>query len=605
MSAASEINGFNCKMEDEDIFYSDEEFSDTEDSEMRYSEVNGNHITPSEDPTSKTVYFQFFSSSEITEEGGKVVSKEMYSEAINKKDIPLVNRVLPPEMLEKILGYLAPKDLNNVVLVCKTWKNMGEAPALWSWFKIKKSCQLKMKRFQGCQEIIIGNAWSRFSWGCLGQEILEHPGLKKIRITLFNSEIWGRMHLYDDWFRIEGDLISKAFAKMEEIEIYKLGSSWPKAQANVKAFTKCVFDAIVNRPNNLKRLVLDKVSYKDGVDSLRLVTALNNIRILKLNLYKEDDVNLLFKTMMQKKTSVTSLSLLGNLVLSELEPEYLFGTFDKLKEFGIRACDADHPPLNHLRKPDMLKTLCEKIADGTNLKTLRLEGFHDFSHMSRGTLSRMVIQLEELELSSQYRSPAFSSNDLTTIVTAIANETSNLRRLNISTDLRLVSSRLVAKMATQVEELELGSLKKEEQVKVLFGVIADRWGDRWSGPGKLKRMTLRNCSHLGNIEVDTLASAVNNLESFELDCDSYLSVREIERIFQVTKKRTALKRLSIWVYGYVSYAYPSFLPLVADAAKIIPELYIQKVPYYDYNYGSRYALESDSDSDQDLYEEFY
>ena len=60
MSAASEINGFNCKMEDEDIFYSDEEFSDTEDSEMRYSEVNGNHITPSEDPTSKSVFFQSF-----------------------------------------------------------------------------------------------------------------------------------------------------------------------------------------------------------------------------------------------------------------------------------------------------------------------------------------------------------------------------------------------------------------------------------------------------------------------------------------------------------------------------------------------------------------
>ena len=68
MSAASEINGFNCKMEDEDIFYSDEEFSDTEDSEMRSSEVNGYHTSPSEDQTSKTVYFQFFSSSEIIEE---------------------------------------------------------------------------------------------------------------------------------------------------------------------------------------------------------------------------------------------------------------------------------------------------------------------------------------------------------------------------------------------------------------------------------------------------------------------------------------------------------------------------------------------------------
>ena len=58
--SASEINGFNCKMEDEDIFYSDEEFSDSEDSEMRSSEVNGYHTTPSEDPTSKLCTSNFF-----------------------------------------------------------------------------------------------------------------------------------------------------------------------------------------------------------------------------------------------------------------------------------------------------------------------------------------------------------------------------------------------------------------------------------------------------------------------------------------------------------------------------------------------------------------
>ena len=63
-------------------------------------------------------------------------------------ELSLINRVLPPELLEKIFGYIAPKDLSNVKLVCKTWNNIGEAPALWSWFKIRKSSQLELKRLQ-------------------------------------------------------------------------------------------------------------------------------------------------------------------------------------------------------------------------------------------------------------------------------------------------------------------------------------------------------------------------------------------------------------------------------------------------------------------------
>ena len=71
---------------------------------------------------------------EMTEDGRKVTTKEGVNEATNNKEIPLVNRVLLPEMLEKIFGYLAAKDLNNVMLVCKIWNNIGESPGLWSMF---------------------------------------------------------------------------------------------------------------------------------------------------------------------------------------------------------------------------------------------------------------------------------------------------------------------------------------------------------------------------------------------------------------------------------------------------------------------------------------
>ena len=56
-------------------------------------------------------------------------------------------------------------------------------------------------------------------------------------------------------------------------------------------------------------------------------------------------MSLIFKTMMQGKTSVSPC----NLVLAEIEPEYLFSVFDKLKEFGANAIGvpygADRRPL--------------------------------------------------------------------------------------------------------------------------------------------------------------------------------------------------------------------------------------------------------------------
>ena len=125
-------------------------------------------------------------------------------------EISLINRVLPPELLEKIFGYLAPKDLNNVMLVCKTWNNIGEAPTLWSWFKIRKSSQLELKRLQGCQEIVIQNDWNGigklFSWTELCRKILQHPGLK---IILYNSDTWERMSLDgSDRSMIDADLLT-------------------------------------------------------------------------------------------------------------------------------------------------------------------------------------------------------------------------------------------------------------------------------------------------------------------------------------------------------------------------------------------------------------
>ena len=95
---------------------------------------------------------------------------------------------------------------------------MADAPALWSWVKITKRSQLTMKKFQGCQEI----TGDEICWSLLCQDILTHPGLRKI--TLHEAAT------YDDrgLSGFNGDLLTQVFAKMEEIEIHSLSCLDPE-----------------------------------------------------------------------------------------------------------------------------------------------------------------------------------------------------------------------------------------------------------------------------------------------------------------------------------------------------------------------------------------
>ena len=59
------------------------------------------------------------SSTEIT----KAVFPRKHTGMGSNNEIPLVNMVLPPEVLEKIFSHLSEEDLNTVMLVCKKWNS--------------------------------------------------------------------------------------------------------------------------------------------------------------------------------------------------------------------------------------------------------------------------------------------------------------------------------------------------------------------------------------------------------------------------------------------------------------------------------------------------
>ena len=168
------------------------------------------------------------------------------------------NSYLPTEMLEKVFSHLAPKDLKTVMLVCKTWNNAGGRPSLWSWVKITSWSQLRLKRLQGARELTIKEN-PKGSWHKLLRAIHQHPSIKKINFGAL-------------WLTTETELLARVFAKIEEIEV------------NSKDGTKYVLYTILQRPNNLKRLVVWDF---DHVDPAHLATALNKIEVLKMRLGKQ------------------------------------------------------------------------------------------------------------------------------------------------------------------------------------------------------------------------------------------------------------------------------------------------------------------------------
>ena len=94
-----------------------------------------------------------------------------------------------------------------------------------------------------------------------------------------------------------------------------------------------------------------------------------------------------------------------------------------------------------------------------------------------------------------------------TIVEAIANtEAGTLKILRLTDiDLGLVEGSLLARMATQVEDLGLYSDVDEDQANKIFEAIA-------AGPGRLKELEFPR--RLDDVNADILACAANKLESF-------------------------------------------------------------------------------------------
>ena len=99
---------------------------------------------------------------------------------------------LPVEMLLEIYELLPYKDLKNVVLVCRRWREIGETPRLWSSFPVI----VKTRNMSVMSEILSSRRMKQLKKlrieSSLSEEVLQiiinHPVLREFKLSRRNDK---------------------------------------------------------------------------------------------------------------------------------------------------------------------------------------------------------------------------------------------------------------------------------------------------------------------------------------------------------------------------------------------------------------------------------
>jgi len=220
---------------------------------------------------------------------------------------------LPEEMLIQIFQLLTPKDLKNVTLVCKQWREIGEDPSLWTWAVVtvetrEEIQKLKIHRLQRvenvrvtCQfrDLYVYDYWEAEDLVELFEVLLPLPSVTSI-IGLEYTSLSG----------VDSDLLANVFNKLSEFRIL-CGQG------------ENVFVAIAKQ-TNLKRLYVYESCY---IRLALFADAISNVEHVHLidfgNMIEPEQIKALFALITQDDRCLKKLYLTC-CETDELMPE-LFG----------------------------------------------------------------------------------------------------------------------------------------------------------------------------------------------------------------------------------------------------------------------------------------
>jgi len=255
--------------------------------------------------------------------------------------------VLPAEMLERVFRLLPPQDLKTVVLVSRRWREVGEAPALWSWvpwfYVMEENIGympevLGSSRLQAVRRMVVSEV--REVSEELLQAVVRHPGLKVMEVG-FDSSLSS----------VDPELLAQAVTQLEEVVL-----------ANNHLTTQQVTAICTTMAGNSQLKTLN-LSHTDlsSVDANILANAFTQLE--KLSLWKNDVSHQQAQAVFAALDSSSHMKILWIIEdnLSSVDPDVLARVVNKLVTVNISSTKLSRQQMTRILTQSLLTTNLKKL----------------------------------------------------------------------------------------------------------------------------------------------------------------------------------------------------------------------------------------------------
>ena len=401
-------------------------------------------------------------------------------------------------MIFELVSY---KDLKNVVLACRRWREIGETPRLWSSFPVIVKTRnmsvmseiLSSRRMKQLEKLRIISILSKE----VLQTIMDHHVLREFKLSRINDKqtiisllniICSREYKgtvlemnMNNMFYIDPELLAKVVTKLQKLDVMDTNLTQQQTEA--------IFTAISEGSKMIKLNIAENNISK--IDPGLLVKAVTNLQILDVmdtNLTQQQTEDIF--TAVSEESKMIELNISEN-NMSGVDPGLLAKAVNKLETLDIELTQLTH---------QQAAAILSAVSEGSKLTKLIISS-NNLSGVDPGLLAKAVTNLETLNIANteltQQQAAAILSN---------VSEGTKLNELNIrSNDLSRVDSGLLAKVVTNLETLYIGNTKliQEQAVAILSGVINGS-----------KMTELDIClTDLSGVDPGLLAKASTNLET--------------------------------------------------------------------------------------------
>ena len=490
-------------------------------------------------------------------------------------------------MIFELVSY---KDLKNVVLACRRWREIGETPRLWSSFPVIVKTRnmsvmseiLSSRRMKQLEKLRIISILSKE----VLQTIMDHHVLREFKLSRINDKqtIISLLNIIcsreykgtvlemseNDMFDIDPELLAKVVTKLQKLEINCTELTLQQAAA--------IFTAVSEESTMIELDISD--NDLSGVDPELLAKAVNNLTTLYI-----ENTNL---TLQQTEAILTAVSEGSKMIKLNIVENNMSGVDPGLLAKAVANLETLDIGRTELTQQQATAIL-SGISKGTKLTKLNIS-LNNLSGVDSELLAKAVANLETLDIGSTERTECGATKILSGV-----SKGSEVTQLNMSWNNLYEGDRgLLVKALNNLESLDVivTELITQQAAAILYSVSDGSKLTKLNITGNLTQQQAAELStaislgcklcrlfiggnNLSAVAPGLLAKVVSNLESLSVG-HTKLTQQQAAAILTAVLEGSKLTSFIIWGNNNLTEVDPELLAKAVK--KLLSEIFFP-LPY--------------------------